>query len=450
METRLAAVSELGLRRSSAYDRPVDDAHGRGAVEHTAEAPTSVRYGQALQGVSAIIAPATLLTGIAFYFGWQRVRAFDEYFGLNPGAVGYSTRDYVLNSLNALFLPVVVILVGLIAFALGHAYVTDAQRTGRRSPATLHRLSAAALVFGALLLLVGGLAAFTVFPFHTPYLIATLLPAAGVLLIAHAVDQRERLRGEPPLSTAARVFVALFVAVCLFWAAGLYAETVGRDQAAALARNLDELPAVTLSSSSDLGLDAPGKQKVVDRVAGKTHTYTGLRLLAVNDGTMWLLPQAWKPSAGRLFAVPEAAATGLAFTPAAKQLTGSASAINFSNMTSVEGSSNPPEIHHVGPLKATVGTEGKLIDVYLQNRGKRTLSGIEVAGSLAKPAQAMVTAKSAFCRITGGRFLCKVDPVASGHHAELDVTYQGRGLPKAKLTVSAGGASSVFRPAFSG
>lgn len=428
----------------------MDEAHAPGAGERTAETHAPVNYGQALQGVSAIIAPATLLTGIAFYFGWQRVRSFDEYFGLNPGAVGYSTRDYVLNSLDALFLPVVVVLIALIAFALGHAYLTDAQRTGRKSRATLHRLSEAALVFGGLLLILGGLAAFTVFPFHTPYLIATLFPAAGVLLIAHAVDQRERLRGDPPLSTPARVFVVLFVAVCLFWAAGLYAETVGRNQAATLARNLDELPAVTLSSRSDLGLDISGKQKVVDHVAGSTHTYSGLRLLAVNNGTMWLLPQGWKPATGRLFAVPEGDATGLAFTPAAKQLTGSASANNFSNMTAVEGSSSPPEIRRVGPLKATVGTEGKLIDVYLENRAKQTVSGVEVAGSLAKPAQVIVTARSSFCRIGGGRFLCKVDPIPPGRHAELDLTYRGRGLPKAKVTVTAGGARSVFRPAFSG
>jgi hypothetical protein len=59
-----------------------------------AESPASLHYGQVLQGASALIAPATLLTGIAFYFGWTRVRAYDEYFGLDPGAVGYSTRDY--------------------------------------------------------------------------------------------------------------------------------------------------------------------------------------------------------------------------------------------------------------------------------------------------------------------------------------------------------------------
>ena len=428
----------------------MDDAQGRGAVEHTAEAPTSVKYGQALQGVSAIIAPATLLTGIAFYFGWQRVRAFDEYFGLNPGAVGLSTRDYVLNSLGTLFLPVVVVLIALIVFALGHAYLTDAHRTGRRSPTTLNRISHAALVVGGLLLLVGGLAAFTVFPFRMPYLIATLFPAAGVLLIAHAVDQRERLRGDPPLSTAARVFVALFIAVCLFWAAGLYAETVGRNQAAALARNLDELPAVTVSSRSDLGLTTTGDNSVTVSVNSLGDTYSGLRLLAVNNGTMWLLPTGWTPASGRLFAVPQSDATGIAFTPATKQLTGSASANNFSNSTGIDVGAGAPEIHMVGPLRVVVDTAAKVIDVYLENDAKKTVAGVTVAGALAKPTRAIVTSKDAFCRVVGGAFLCKVDAIPRGRHADVHVSYQGKHAPKGRATVKAGAAHGTFELFFSG
>lgn len=427
----------------------MDEAHPAGSGEHGAGPQASLRYGQALQGVSAIIAPATLLTGIAFYFGWQRVRSFDEYFGLNPGAVGYSTRDYVLNSLDALFLPVVVVLIALIAFALGHAYVTDAQRTGRRSPATLHRLSRAALVLGALLLFVGGLAAFSVVPFHTPYLIATLFPAVGVLLIAHAVDQRERLRGDPPLSTAARVFVVLFVAVCLFWAAGLYAQTVGRNQAVALARNLDVLPAVTLSSSSDLGLNRFGNNAVIESVGAKTHTYSGLRLLAVDNGTMWLLPERWKPAAGRLFAVPEADATGLAFTPAPVQLTGNASANNFSNSSVPGATAGGPEIRQVGPLRVVVGTGEKVIDVYLENDAKKTVSGVTLGGMLAKPARATVTSKSAFCRVAGGRFLCRVDPIPRGRHVDVHVSYQSHSAPKGRVTLKVGPAHGVFRLFFS-
>ena len=434
----------------SAYDRLVDDAAGEAGAGGQAEAQASAKYGQALQGVSAIIAPATLLTGIAFYFGWQRVRAFDGYFGLDPGAVGYSTRDYVLNSLDALFLPVVVVLMALIAFALGHAYVTDAHRTGRRSPATLNRISQAALVAGALLLLFGCLAAFTVFPFHSPYLIATLFPAAGVLLVAHAVDQRERLRGDPPLSTAARVFVALFVAVCLFWAAGLYAETVGRNQAAALARHLDELPAVTLSSGSDLGLNTFGDNSVTESVGSTGHTYSGLRLLAVDNGTMWLLPQGWTPAAGRLFAVPESDAAGLAFTPAAVQHTGSASPDNFTNSSVPGATVSAPEIRHVGPLRVVVGTESRVLDLYLENDSKQTVSRVTVAGTLPKPARAIVTSRSAFCRVAGGRFLCKVDPIPRGRHVDLNISYGGKKSPAGgKAKVAVGGAHGVFQLSFS-
>jgi hypothetical protein len=425
-----------------------DAARGVGAGGQAAEAQASVKYGQALQGVSAIIAPATLLTGIAFYFGWQRVRAFDGYFGLDPGAVGYSTRDYVLNSLDALFLPVVVVLMALIVFALGHAYLTDAHRTGRRSPATLSRISRFTLVTGALLLLFGGLAAFTVFPFHAPYLIATLFPAAGVLLVAHAVDQRERLCGDPPLSVAARVFVALFVAVCLFWAAGLYAQTVGRNQAAALARNLDELPAVTLSSKSGLGLNIPGNGKVTDRVYAKTHVYGGLRLLAVDNGTMWLLPQDWKPAAGRLFAVPESGATGLAFTPATIQLAGSASASNFTNTPS--GAETSPGIARTaGPLLVMLST-GKVNDLYLDNDTKRTVSGVTVAGTLSRRAKAFVTGRNAYCRLAGFRFLCRMEPIPPGRSAALDVTYRGEATPKGRVTVTAGAAHTSYRLDFTG
>lgn len=427
----------------------MDDAHGRGAVEHTAEAPTSVNYGQALQGVSAIIAPATLLTGIAFYFGWQRVRSFDAYFGLNPGAVGLSTRDYVLNSLGTLFLPVVVVLIALIVLALGHAYLTDAHRTGRKSPATLNRISRVSLVVGLLLLLLGGLAAFGVFPFHTPYLIATLFPAVGVLLVAHAVDQRERLRGDPPLSTAARVFVALFVAVCLFWAAGLYAETVGRNQAAALARNLDELPAVTLSSSADLGLNSSVHDSVTESAGGTDHTYSGLRLLTVDNGTMWLLPRNWTPASGRLFAVPEADAIGLAFAPATEQLTGSASANNFSNDTGIAAGAAAPEIQRVGPLRVVVDTADKVLDVYLENDAKRTVSRITLAGVLAKPGRAIVTSKSAFCRVAGGAFLCKVDRLPRRRHADVYVAYQGKSPPKGNVTVKVGAARHTLGLVFS-
>ena len=427
------------------------EVRGEGSDEPTAEAPASARYGQVLQGVSAIIAPATLLTGIAFYFGWARVEAFDEYFGLDPSAVGYSTRDYVLNSLNALFLPVVVVLVVLLAVFLGHAFVTDAHRTGRTSPATLRRLSEVGLIVGALLLLVGALGVFGDFPFRTPYLVSTLFPAAGVLLIALAVDLRERLRGDPPLSTVGRVLVALFVAVCLFWATGLYARTVGRDEAARVASHLDELPGVALLSASDLALPSRGRQAVSVTGGTKSYAYGGLRLLArARDGTLFVLPHNWTPLHGALFAVPQGDATGLAFTagkaPPASSLLTSGFTGNDVPSTGVEGSAPaPPQRRRLGPLVVQVEQGIASARVRLVNGTHRAISGVGVAVKLAKHAQPLVVGTAASCRVSGSTSGCKVDVIPPHHSTPLLVTYRGPRSTHGRLTVRLGGVSQTLQ-----
>jgi len=402
-------------------------------AEEKAHPRASLQYGQALQGVSALIAPATLLTGIAFYFGWARVDAFDEYFGLDPSAVGYSTRDYVLNSLNALFLPVVVVLSALLALALVHAYVTDAHRTGRRSPATLHRLSEVALAVGAALLVVGGFGVFGVFTFQMPYLISTLFPAAGVLLIAHAVDLRERLRGDPPLSTAGRVLVGLFVAVCLFWATGLYARTVGRNEAARVAGHLDELPGVAIASSSDLDLPTGGARPPSSSGEATTYVYGRLRLLALANGTMFLLPSNWTPSHGALFAVPQASSMRVAFTPGKAPPSGSLlkDAFNGNDVPATGGgieSSAPPPVlkRRLGPLvvRLAVGENGGG-RVTLVNEASRTLSGVSLVATLKKHAQPLVVGIAAACRAGPSRLECAVDAIPPRHRVALRISYRG-------------------------
>lgn len=399
----------------------------------------SGRYGQVLQGVSALVAPATLLTGIAFYFGWARVQAFDAYFGLDPSTVGYSTRDYVLNSLNALFLPVVVVLVTLLALALAHAYVGQVHRTGRR-PATLRRLSELGLAGGALLLVVGGFGVFGTF--HLPYLISTLFPAAGVLLIAHAVELRARLRGDPPLSTAGRVLVGLFVAVCLFWAAGLYARTVGRDEAARLARHLDELPGVTLVSSSSLALPGGGGGTGVP-----SHTYGRLRLLAAANGTLFLLPDNWKPGSGVLFSVPQTAAAELAFTPGHAP-SGSLLTQGFAgNGTPVAGTRPSHEVvyrHRLGPLVVLLDeTDGEPAVLTLANRTGRPVGGVSVSAALRKRAQPLVLGKGALCRV-GRSVACMVETIPPRRRVALRIAYRGPLQARGRLVVRRGSVRRTF------
>jgi hypothetical protein len=96
-----------------------------------------------------------------------------------------------------------------------------------------------------------------------------------------------------------------------------------------------------------------------------------------------------------------------------------------------------------------VGTDEKVIDVYLENDAKKTLSGVTLGGMLAKPAQAIVTSKSAFCRVAGGRFLCKVDPIPRGRHADVNVSYHSHSAPKGRVTLKVGSAHGVFQLFFS-
>ncbi|HEY2209483.1 MAG TPA: hypothetical protein VGH26_09350, partial [Gaiellaceae bacterium] len=65
--------------------------------------------------IVAVVAPVTLITALAYYFGYRRESAFAGYFGIDPSALGFTTNDYVLRSVDALFVPITVVL--LVVFA---------------------------------------------------------------------------------------------------------------------------------------------------------------------------------------------------------------------------------------------------------------------------------------------------------------------------------------------
>jgi hypothetical protein len=394
-------------------------------------------YGRVLQGVAAVVAPVTLLTSVAFYFGWSRVAAFDAYFGLDPGVVGYSTRDYVLDSLDPLLLPVVVVLVCLIAIGFAHALANRAHDAGRR-PAAVRRLAGGSLLAGGAMFVVGALAAFAVFPFHVPYLIGTLFPAGGVVLLAHGIDLRARLRGDAPLSTGAHVLVGLFVALCLFWAAGLYAGTVGRSEAARLAAHLDELPGVALYNPSDLAL--PSGHGLVRDVG--THTYTGLRLLTSVGGNLVLLPDKWRQGDGStLIVLPEAAVARVAFTPG-REPAPSGSIFSASSIRPPATDTTPsPRAVRLGALVVQLTVGAKQVSVRFRNRSGQALTGALLDGELARPAQPFVTGAGASCRVRRSSFECTLDAIPPHGAATLLLGYGGARRAHGSVTPRLGGLS---------
>ena len=79
----------------------------------TAEPATPARPGLDLRFVvelvGAVAAPTTLLGGLAVYFGVVYMPAQAFYFGIDGSTLGLSAQDYVLRSVDALFVPLVVL-----------------------------------------------------------------------------------------------------------------------------------------------------------------------------------------------------------------------------------------------------------------------------------------------------------------------------------------------------
>ena len=96
-------------------------------------------------------------------------------------------------------------------------------------------------------------------------------------------------------------------AVCLFWTAGLYAQWVRRDEALqSVAGHLDELPRRDVLDRLQTRV-ARSRTKISPRRTANSH----LRLLALSNGTMFLLPDGWQPGGGSLFSVPQSSTTQL-------------------------------------------------------------------------------------------------------------------------------------------
>jgi hypothetical protein len=59
-----------------------------------------------LEAIGLVVAPTTLLTAVALYFGVKLTASRADYFGIDQSTLGFSTRDYLLRSTDAVFVPV--------------------------------------------------------------------------------------------------------------------------------------------------------------------------------------------------------------------------------------------------------------------------------------------------------------------------------------------------------
>jgi hypothetical protein len=258
--------------------------------------------------LGAVVAPATLVTALAYYFGWRRERAFAGYFGIDSSVLGFSNSDYVLRSVDALFVPFAVVL--LVVFAVLCLHVLVADRVARFDVAPL----AAAAGLGAIAI---GIALAVGHPIAASHgYLQALGPGVGAILVAYSVNRwRPRAGG-----AAGAAYVGIAIAlVSAFWATAEYADTRGRSEAERLARNLGVDPQVSVFSRSNLNIDTgegsaaangcPALKLTKARRGAYPYRYDGFVLLLRSNGKLFLTPEpafdVWDAKFDPIFVLPD-------------------------------------------------------------------------------------------------------------------------------------------------
>jgi hypothetical protein len=247
----------------------------------------------------AVASQVALLTALLYYVGWARSHATLGYFGIDPALVGYSTVDYVLRSLTATFVPVIVgTLVGLGAFVLHHQVVRPRVRRGGRP---VRRLLVAGLAVAGLLavLVCARLVApdLVTVPFGLGVPVCLLVAVGSIAYFDHlwALSAADAPRSDATARLRLPALLGLAL-VSVLWSLAVYAQSVGEERAERIVAGLAADPAITVYSEKPLAIRGLGVRAAAIGVEGDhyRHVYTGLRLLVAGNGKIVLLPVGWR------------------------------------------------------------------------------------------------------------------------------------------------------------
>lgn len=256
--------------------------------------------------LAAIIAPTTLLTSLLYFFGWSHAYWFFDHFGVNSTVLGLTTGDYLIRSVDGLFVPLTVTALVVLFAIWGHTAL------GGSGSQVLGILVPVMTVVGILLTVTGLLSIFVRTWLSELLAAAPLCLAIGVVLLAYA----HHLRGaQGTVWEWAVVFV--LVGLSLFWAAGDYSAAVGTSRARRFVADLPSYPSVVIYSERSLSLNAPGVHEVrcADAKSAFRFRYDGLKLILRSGDQYVFVPQGWTTATGVAVVMPRSNSIRLEFVP---------------------------------------------------------------------------------------------------------------------------------------
>jgi hypothetical protein len=285
------------------------------------EAATDSGLGTAIDFVTRVVAPASLLTAVLYYFGYIREHAFFAYFGVDLESLRFSTADYLVRSTGTIFLPIGTVLVCfLLALLVHHLLVLVLSKRDKR----WHQTAWAVTGTAAAALLVLGVAGLER-PADTNLspLVAPIALGAGAFLLEYAIHIAVTYTPLPePLDktlratkTARRIVAGALLLVSAFWATSVIAEQRGNEIAQAVEASLPVQPEAVVYSRERLEITGPGvtltRLPDADADAAFDYRYTGLRPLIHSGGHWFLLPAGWTHDNGATVIILSDTAPGI-------------------------------------------------------------------------------------------------------------------------------------------
>jgi hypothetical protein len=280
--------------------------NGAGTAGHQPGAPAITSLSAFFTAVGAVGGQITLVTALLFYFGWSRTAAEAQYLGFDASALQLSTSDYVLRSVDTLFLPLSLLAAVLIGVQIAHPHVVSwCHNRMDRVPGWIRVAIPLAVVAFPL----AGWIATRPAPEWWP-LVMPLSVTAAVLLCLYIVLVAQVLKREPqPRRTVPRGTLAVaLVVLCLFWSIGRFANVMGDTAAASFISSIKDQNAatVTVLSKYDLRISDLGVHTTRFGDGGMFgFEYQGLVLFTRSGGNFFLLPLGWTYEHPRVVVIPD-------------------------------------------------------------------------------------------------------------------------------------------------
>jgi hypothetical protein len=301
-----AATDAAGFPTADAVHDP---AHRAGPMSQQQEEPRSVPRWVGVVGL--FIAPTTVITAVCYFYGYVATRKYFSYFGIDIDAVGFTSSDYVMRSVRALFVPVVAGLVTYVALLWAGAYLRRIVQSGRQTRTRTLGWGAAAVgaagTAWAIVSLTRPQWALVHVDALTPISLGLGAALLGVGLWMLTSSEAPAVPGLLAAARRASLMVAAgAIVLALFWITAIFAAAYGEDQARITTVRLwSQENSVVLDADASLYLPVPPQQIKVTwarpadpATKPKFLRYECFRALAVHGDRWILVPARWTPEYG--------------------------------------------------------------------------------------------------------------------------------------------------------